>query len=227
MELFFVKSVTASPTIRWMLAKCLPGNKWWLLELERTSINESDVIEDVRHLTGECPATDSWPLRRRRLETCTSRGRTVPAQCFRGPQSLRWRRSAADRWRLLGGSAWQRSSVSRRVSSRVRTVVCQLHVASRLRAAAVNSAWPSLRGYAPVLRATGRHFRDFLTGIDNLHESMRFSYPRMVSPSFYVSTEDPTGCYLHYRYISQSVNQLIPWVITSLSVRPSACLWYV
>jgi len=30
-------------------------------------------------------------------------------------------------------------------------------------------------GYAPVMRATGRHFRDFLAGIDNLHETMRFT----------------------------------------------------
>ena len=54
-------------------------------------------------------------------------------------------------------------------------------------------------GYAPVMRATGRHFRDFLAGIDNLHETMRFSYPRMVSPSFYISSEDQRGCSLHYR----------------------------
>jgi len=55
-------------------------------------------------------------------------------------------------------------------------------------------------GYAPVMRATGRHFRDFLAGIDNLHETMRFSYPRMISPSFYISAEDERGCSLHYRY---------------------------
>jgi len=59
--------------------------------------------------------------------------------------------------------------------------------------------YTSRLGYAPVVRATGRHFIDFLRGIDNLHETMRFSYPRMVSPSFYVSTEDHQGCYLHYR----------------------------
>jgi len=59
--------------------------------------------------------------------------------------------------------------------------------------------YTSRLGYAPVMRATGRHFRDFLAGIDNLHETMRFSYPRMVSPSFYVSTEDARGCNLHYR----------------------------
>jgi len=60
-------------------------------------------------------------------------------------------------------------------------------------------SYTSRLGYAPVMRATGRHFRDFLSGIDNLHESMRFSYPRMASPSFYVSAEDQHGCFLRYR----------------------------
>ena len=62
--------------------------------------------------------------------------------------------------------------------------------------------YTSRLGYAPVMRATGRHFRDFLAGIDNLRETMRFSYPRMASPSFYVSAEDQQGCYLHYRLVA-------------------------
>ena len=54
-------------------------------------------------------------------------------------------------------------------------------------------------GYDRMLRVCGRHFRDFLHGIDNLHETMRFSYPKMLSPSFYVTDEDDSGCMLHYR----------------------------
>lgn len=54
-------------------------------------------------------------------------------------------------------------------------------------------------GYDQIMRVAGRHYRDFLNGIDNLHETMRFSYPRMLSPSFYVSDEDENGCNLHYR----------------------------
>ena len=54
-------------------------------------------------------------------------------------------------------------------------------------------------GYQKMLKVAGRHFRDFLHGIDNLHETMRFSYPKMHSPSFYVSQEDARGCVLHYR----------------------------
>ena len=49
------------------------------------------------------------------------------------------------------------------------------------------------------MRSSGRHYRDFLNGIDNLHETMRFSYPRMSSPFFRVSDEDNNGCLLHYQ----------------------------
>ncbi|ELT87466.1 hypothetical protein CAPTEDRAFT_23131, partial [Capitella teleta] len=54
-------------------------------------------------------------------------------------------------------------------------------------------------GYDSIMRVAGRHFRDFLNGIDNLHETMRFSYPKMLSPSFYVTEEHDDGCLLHYR----------------------------
>lgn len=54
-------------------------------------------------------------------------------------------------------------------------------------------------GYDTLIRASGRHFRDFLNGIDNLHHQIRFSYPKMQSPSFYVEEEDIGGAKLHYR----------------------------
>ena len=54
-------------------------------------------------------------------------------------------------------------------------------------------------GYDTIMRVSGRHYRDFLNGIDNLHETMRFSYPKMLSPSFYVTDEHARGCLLHYR----------------------------
>lgn len=54
-------------------------------------------------------------------------------------------------------------------------------------------------GYDTLIRATGRYFRDFLHGIDNLHHQIRFSYPKMRSPSFYIEVEDAEGCVLHYR----------------------------
>lgn len=41
--------------------------------------------------------------------------------------------------------------------------------------------------------------RDFLNGLDNLHEYMRYTYPRMRPPSFYVEKETAEGLILHYR----------------------------
>ena len=54
-------------------------------------------------------------------------------------------------------------------------------------------------GYDRIIRVSGRHFRDFLSGIDNLHEHMRFAYPKLMSPTFFCSEETSTGLLLHYR----------------------------
>ena len=54
-------------------------------------------------------------------------------------------------------------------------------------------------GYDRILRVLGRHFRDFLNGLDNLHEYMRFSYPKLKPPSFFVENENAQGLTLHYR----------------------------
>lgn len=54
-------------------------------------------------------------------------------------------------------------------------------------------------GYDRFIQVSGRHFRDFLSGIDNLHEHMRFAYPKLMSPSFFCSEETSTGLLLHYK----------------------------
>ncbi|XP_053384613.1 uncharacterized protein LOC123537544 isoform X3 [Mercenaria mercenaria] len=54
-------------------------------------------------------------------------------------------------------------------------------------------------GYDKLLRVTGRNYRDFLHGIDNIHEVIRFSYPRLQSPAFLVLTEDKEGCVMLYQ----------------------------
>jgi len=54
-------------------------------------------------------------------------------------------------------------------------------------------------GYDRILSVLGRHMRDFLNGLDNLHEYMRFSYAKLKPPSFFVEKESPTGLVLHYR----------------------------
>ncbi|XP_060074329.1 soluble guanylate cyclase 89Db-like [Ylistrum balloti] len=68
-------------------------------------------------------------------------------------------------------------------------------------------------GYDKIVRISGRHYRDFLKEIDNLHENMRFSFPRMHSPSFNVSEEDGNGCVLVYRSRRQGFT---PYVIGQL-----------
>ncbi|XP_070380861.1 soluble guanylate cyclase 88E-like isoform X3 [Dermacentor albipictus] len=54
-------------------------------------------------------------------------------------------------------------------------------------------------GYDKLIRASGRHLRDFLGGIDNLHHQIRFSYPRMRSPSLQLLQEHRGGALLLYR----------------------------
>lgn len=53
-------------------------------------------------------------------------------------------------------------------------------------------------GYARLLRVLGRDMRDFLNGLDDLHEYLRFSYPKMKAPSFYCEQETEAGMLLHY-----------------------------
>lgn len=50
-----------------------------------------------------------------------------------------------------------------------------------------------------LIQCCGRYFSDFLTGIDNIHLQMRYMYPKMISPSMYISHEDVDGVVLHYR----------------------------
>ncbi|XP_055335407.1 soluble guanylate cyclase 88E-like [Paramacrobiotus metropolitanus] len=54
-------------------------------------------------------------------------------------------------------------------------------------------------GYERILRVLGRHFRDFLNGLDNLHEYLRFGYSKIKPPSFFVEKETMHGLVLHYR----------------------------
>ena len=53
-------------------------------------------------------------------------------------------------------------------------------------------------GYARLLRVLGRDLRDFLNGLDDLHEYLRFSYPNMSPPSFFCEGETEHGLVLHY-----------------------------
>ncbi|XP_011498155.1 PREDICTED: soluble guanylate cyclase 89Da-like [Ceratosolen solmsi marchali] len=54
-------------------------------------------------------------------------------------------------------------------------------------------------GYGYTIKATGRYFCDFLQSVDNIHMHMRFTYPKMLSPSMYLTHVDPHGVVLVYR----------------------------
>ena len=54
-------------------------------------------------------------------------------------------------------------------------------------------------GYDSMLKVQGRGLRDFLEGMDNLHEYLRLTYPKMKSPSFQCTEETREGLTLHYR----------------------------
>ncbi|XP_062598322.1 soluble guanylate cyclase 88E-like [Saccostrea cucullata] len=54
-------------------------------------------------------------------------------------------------------------------------------------------------GYDKILSVLGRNMRDFLNGLDNLHEYLRFSYPKLKPPSFFCTNESTSGLTLHYR----------------------------
>lgn len=54
-------------------------------------------------------------------------------------------------------------------------------------------------GYDKMLKATGRYFCDFLQSVDNIHLQMRFTYPKMKSPSMQLTQTDENGAILVYR----------------------------
>lgn len=54
-------------------------------------------------------------------------------------------------------------------------------------------------GYDKMLKATGRYFCDFLQSVDNIHLQMRFTYPKMKSPSMQLTETDAYGAVLIYR----------------------------
>ncbi|KAK4882895.1 hypothetical protein RN001_006214 [Aquatica leii] len=56
-------------------------------------------------------------------------------------------------------------------------------------------------GYDVSIKATGRFFTDFLQNVDNLHSQFRFTYPKMKSPSMYLTEVNENGCNLVYRSV--------------------------
>ncbi len=54
-------------------------------------------------------------------------------------------------------------------------------------------------GYTKLMKRMGRTLLDFLNGLDQLHDYMKFSYQKLKSPSFAVLHETKNGITLQYR----------------------------
>jgi hypothetical protein len=52
--------------------------------------------------------------------------------------------------------------------------------------------------YDTMIRATGRYFCTFLQSVDNIHQRMRFTFPRMRSPSMQLTRAHRLGAELVY-----------------------------
>lgn len=64
-------------------------------------------------------------------------------------------------------------------------------------------------GYDNTIKATGRYFADFLQSVDNIHSQFRLSYPKMKSPSMYLTDVDDKGCVLVYRSTRQGFTEYL------------------
>ena len=74
-------------------------------------------------------------------------------------------------------------------------------------------------GYHRIMSVLGRQLRDFLNGLDNLHEYLRFTYPRMKPPSFFCADECSTGLTLHYRSKRKGYVHYVIGQIQSVAMR--------
>ncbi len=54
-------------------------------------------------------------------------------------------------------------------------------------------------GYEKIMKTVGRNLKEFLNGLDHMHDCLRYSYPGMRTPSFYCDEETESGLRLHYR----------------------------
>ncbi|XP_056638922.1 soluble guanylate cyclase 89Da-like [Diorhabda sublineata] len=64
-------------------------------------------------------------------------------------------------------------------------------------------------GYDVTVKATGRYFTDFLESVDNIHSQFCFTYPKMQSPSMYLTDIDANGCVLIYRSCRDGFTQYL------------------
>ena len=44
-----------------------------------------------------------------------------------------------------------------------------------------------------MVQCIGRHFRDFIINLDNIHDYVTLQFPRMKAPSFFIESESESG----------------------------------
>ena len=54
-------------------------------------------------------------------------------------------------------------------------------------------------GYTQMISLVGRHLRDFFLNLDNLHDYLKLTFPRMKAPSFFIEEESNDGAKIQYR----------------------------
>ncbi|KAI4457321.1 guanylate cyclase soluble subunit beta-2 [Holotrichia oblita] len=72
-------------------------------------------------------------------------------------------------------------------------------------------------GYDLTIKATGRYFTDFLENVDNIHILFRMSYPKMKSPSMYLTNIDEKGCILVYKSTRQGYVQYFMGLLNQIA----------
>merc|ERR1719357_475620 len=54
-------------------------------------------------------------------------------------------------------------------------------------------------GYERTILQLGRRIRDFFLNLDNLHDYLKYTFPKMKAPSFFIETEDASSLMMQYR----------------------------
>jgi len=62
-------------------------------------------------------------------------------------------------------------------------------------------------GYGKTVAHLGRDLRDFLLNLDNLHDYLKFTFPKMKPPSFFVESETDTSIQFGHNLYFQAANK--------------------
>jgi len=77
-------------------------------------------------------------------------------------------------------------------------------------------------GYEKLLLQLGRRIRDFYLNLDNLHDYLKYTFPKMKAPSFFIEAEDEGSLHMQYRtrrrgfhfYVQGQVKELAKMLFT-------------